>query len=430
MIPERDQKTLRVDPHPGIFYGWYIAFLAFLANFMSVGTGFYIFNAFMEPLSTARGWSRTDINIALVIGMFFGIFSQLIYGTLVMRVGPRILMFLGPFIAGTAFIFLFRAEELWVFYIWCAILFLGNAAYGGIVANTVVSNWFEEKRGRALGLATSGVSLSGAVLPFIAMMIIMKTGLSQAAIQIGLIISLLGPAAWLVVRNWPEDYGLAPDGLRSLPGKDRPSAHPDDKNKEADTFVWTLGKLVRTGTFWKLGVSYGLSMIGIVGVMTQLKPRFVDEGFGDMTGMALMAATALVGALGKFFWGVLCDRYESRRIVSFLFAMNAVGLAFSLIHGQMIALTLFIILFGFAMGGVMSTYPIIIADLFGRKSFPFVTKFVSLFFLLQLSGYVISGQSFDNTGSYDMAYKIYTFLFLVSALLVYSLKRPQSRLNS
>ena len=91
------------------FYGWYIAIYAFFANFMSVGSGFYIFNAFMEPLCEARGWTRTDVNIALVIGMFFGIFSQLLYGTLVVRYGARILMFIGPFISGIAFTFVFRS---------------------------------------------------------------------------------------------------------------------------------------------------------------------------------------------------------------------------------------------------------------------------------------------------------------------------------
>lgn len=396
-----------------------------MANFLSVGTGFYIFNAFMEPLQKARGWSRTDINIALVIGMFFGILSQFIYGTLVTRLGPRILMFLGPFLSGTAFICLFRTENLAIFYLWCMILFMGNAAYGGIVSNTAVSNWFEEKRGKALGFATAGVSLSGAVLPFIAMIIILHSGLSQAAVQIGLTISLFGPFAWMVIRNWPEEYGLLPDGgshtyhqEQSISGDDHrttePTPEPPLRFKE----------LLKIDAFWKIGVSFGLGMTGIVGVMTQLKPRFVDEGFGDLKGMGLMAATALIGAFGKYFWGALCDRYDSRRVVSALFLLNAIGLTFSLIHGKLLALILFILIFGFAMGGIMSTYPIIVADLFGRKKFPFVMKFISFFFLMQVTGYVISGQSFDHTGSYDLAYKLYILLFLAAFMLLISVKRP------
>jgi MFS transporter, OFA family, oxalate/formate antiporter len=54
--------------NPPIDYGWYIVLVAFLANFTSVGTTFYIFNAFMEPLCRAHGWTRTDINAAIVLG--------------------------------------------------------------------------------------------------------------------------------------------------------------------------------------------------------------------------------------------------------------------------------------------------------------------------------------------------------------------------
>ncbi|MBW2182223.1 MAG: hypothetical protein JRG81_17930, partial [Deltaproteobacteria bacterium] len=64
----------------GVFYGWFIVAIAFIANFISVGTGFYVFNAFMEPLCEIRGWTRTDVNLALTIGMTFMLLGQIIFG--------------------------------------------------------------------------------------------------------------------------------------------------------------------------------------------------------------------------------------------------------------------------------------------------------------------------------------------------------------
>ena len=64
--------------------------VAFTANFMSVGTGFYIFNAFMQPLCVERGWTRTDISTALMIGGLIGIFGQLISGIVSQRLLPAI----------------------------------------------------------------------------------------------------------------------------------------------------------------------------------------------------------------------------------------------------------------------------------------------------------------------------------------------------
>jgi len=196
-----------------IFYGWYIVGVAFFAHFMAVGTGFYAINAFMEPLCELRGWTRTDVNMALVMGTFCGLIGQLLYGTLVMKIGVRVLMVFGALLAGVSFMFLITSESLFRFYILYMLLYLGNGAYGGIVANTAVNNWFVLKRGKAMGIATAGISVSGAFIPLFAMILIAKTSLPFTAICIGSMIILIAPFAWLFVKNWPEDYGMAPDGF-------------------------------------------------------------------------------------------------------------------------------------------------------------------------------------------------------------------------
>lgn len=422
----------------GLFYGWVIVTIAFWANFLSVGTGFYAFNAFMEPLCEIRGWTRTDVNLALTIGMAFMLLGQIIFGTLVMRVGVRRLMIFGSTLAGVSFILLFRTQELFYFYIFSGCLTLGNGAYGGIVAGTVVNNWFIKKRGQAMGFASAGISLSGAVLPFIAMILILQSGMAGASLWIGITIICFGPLAWLLVRDWPEDYGMAPDGAdlgNDIEISARDTAYDLKKDKASlkrklgfsdsgELTVWRLSKLLKTGAFWKIGFAFPLVLAGVSSVMSQLKPRFSDIGFDDMTAMKMMAATAFLGAVGKYVWGMLCDRYSSKKVVVVLFGANCVGLSLALIHGSTAAVIIFIVLFGFAMGGLMSTYPIIIADMFGRISFPAVGRFISVFFVFELIGFIIAGQSFDRTGSYDTAYIIYILLDVIAFLLILSLKRP------
>jgi MFS transporter, OFA family, oxalate/formate antiporter len=426
--PSRDSR---------IFYGWYIVAIAFVANFMSLGTSFYIVNAFMEPVCRGRGWTRTDINIALSLGTIFGILSQLLYGTLVIRIGPRILMLLGSLFAGISFILLGQAKELWHFSLFYIFLFCCNGAYGGIVANTAVSNWFVRKKGKAMGLAATGQSLSGVILPFTAMMIISRSRLESAFFWIGLAIMSVGPLAWLVVRDWPESHGLVPDGIRttdaqrsSLKGlRDPRGSRCNGSSNSANLCVgqispWTLSVLLRTPTFWKLGMAYGLAIMGVVGVMSQLKPRFTDIGFSDLAAMGMMSATAFAGTIGKYIWGRLCDHLDPIRVVTALLILNGLSLALVFFPRSPIALILFIVLFGFAMGGVWSTYPVVVAELFGRKSFASVSRFVTVFFLLEVAGYLIAGRSFDRTGSYDSAYTLFIALYFVSAFLLSSARRP------
>ena len=410
-----------------VFYGWYIVGIAVLANFMSVGTNFYIFNAVMEPLCEAHGWTRGEVNFSLVIGTFTGFFASVMYGTLVMKTGPRPIMTVGGVVAGISFIALGRAETLPTFYALYISLFLGNAALGGIVANTAVNNWFVRKRGTAMGVATAGVSFSGAVVPLAALFILQATDLRSAFTYIGIALAFTGPVAYLLVRNRPEDYGIGPDGDPievAVPRNPDPGLPLPDMPPREEECVWGPGQAVKTGAFWKTGIAFGLVMMGVVGVMSQLKPRFSDVGFDDITAMYMMAATAFLGAMGKYFWGMFCDRFDPRRVAAVLMALNAVGLGLALIQGSLLALILFIVVFGFAMGGVMSTFPINVAYLFGRKSFASVLRFMSLFLVLQLVGYIIAGKSYDLTGSYNWAYFIYIFLDIAGALLIYSVRRP------
>ncbi len=410
------------------FYGWCVVGMAFVANFMSVGTNFYIFNAFMEPLCAHRGWTRTDINLALMIGTFIGFFAQLLYGTLVMRTGPRVLMTVGALLAGAAFMLLGRAQELVTFYAFYVLLFLGNGALGGIVANTAVSNWFVKKRGKAMGTATAGVSLSGAIIPFIALMILQKAGLSMSFMYIGMALLFASPIAWITIRNTPEEHGMLPDGDAALTDqgpKPRSQETAKPGKKDFTDYFWKPRRLVRTGAFWKTGMGFAFVMMGVVGVMSQLKPRFADIGFSDRTAMAMMCATALLGAMGKYVWGYFCDKVDPRRVVAALIVGNAIGLGLALIKGSTLSMGLFIIVFGFSMGGVMSTFPIIVAHFFGRESFAPVLRFVALFLMFQLMGYLIAGRSYDITGSYDSAYMIYILLDLVAAALIISIKTPE-----
>ena len=141
--------------------------------------------------------------------------------------------------------------------------------------------------------------------------------------------------------------------------------------------------------------------------------------------MRLMASTTFIGALGKYFWGVICDYFDTQYVATLIAVLNGFGLVFTFIHGSLPALFLFIVLFGFTMGGIMSTYPIIIANIFGREAFPFVIRFASLFLILQIAGYFIAGQSFDRTGSYNLAYTMFLVFDLAAAVLIWSISKSK-----
>ncbi len=413
-------KGLSKDRAMGkIFYGWKVASVAFLANFMAVGTGFYAINAFLEPICSLRGWSRTSVNIAPMLGTLFGFLCQLLYGTLLDRIGPRLLMSLGSLVAGASFICLGLADRLLSFYLFYVILYIGNGAYAGIVSNTAVNNWFVAERGKALGFATSGMSLSGVVFPFLLMILLVRWDLKTAFLLGGLSVLTIAPLSWRVVRNWPEEMGLLPDGIEAT---DETRLRMERPKAPANKRDWAFTKaLLASPTFWNLGLGYALMMTGAVGVMSQLKPRFVELGLKDMDAMGLMALGALMGAIGKYLWGFLCDKARPDKVVTALAIMNGVGLGLGITWKGIPGLLLFTIIFGISMGGIMSTFPVITAHVYGRENFPHVIRFLYFVLILELVGYIIAGQSYDRTGSYTLAYIIYLFMDIIAAILLKSI---------
>jgi OFA family oxalate/formate antiporter-like MFS transporter len=412
----------------GIYYGWYIVLAAFIGNFLGSGTTFYIFNAFIEPLIKLRGWTRTEINIAPMIGYAVNLLGVLMYGTLVIRFGPRRLMIFGSLVSAASFFLLGFASNLFLFYMLFILLFFGIGGMSGIVTATAVNNWFVLKVGSALGIATVGISLSGVVMPPIAQMILEEAGIIYAFFWIGVAISLVAPLSWLIVKTKPEDMGLLPDGVRhadgavydDLPFRDGPDAQAQDTRPSH----WTFSMVIRNQAFWKIGLAYGFSLTAILGVMFQLKPRFSDVGFDSGTAMKLMAATAMAGAAGKYFWAYMCDRFTAKKVIAVLMFFNAAGLVFILIPGSVAAVALFIIVYGFSMGGVVSTQHVLVADFFGREAFSSFARYSGIIVGIDSVGYLIMGRSYDLTGSYDMAYIAFIILNLIAALLIVSLRKP------
>lgn len=408
-----------------LYYGWYIVGVAFWANFMSTGTSFYVFNAFLLPLCEVRGWTRAELNGAPMLGFICGLLAQFSYGSLLERIGPRLLMTLGPLVSCAAFVLLGRAESLWLFYLCYVVLQIGNSAMSGIVGNTAVSNWFEARRGRAIGIATMGISVSGVALPYLALRLIANEGIPAAALYIGLSILVVAPLAWVLIRTAPEDCGLALEGGPACDGPPYLPMSGPQPDVPPGPDLDARAVLARPD-FWKLGLAYALGLMGAMGVMFQIAPRFQDLGFSGPRAMALTAVMALLGTIGKLAWGLFCDWWRPFRVVCVLFAAKALGMALGLITGSWLATALFVLIFGFAMGGVMSTYPVLTAHIFGREGFTRVYRMLVLFLALQGFGYLVMGQSYARTGSYDLAYACFLCLDLVAAGLILSLGKEHS----
>ncbi|MGH7805499.1 MAG: MFS transporter, partial [Candidatus Binatia bacterium] len=146
------------------FYGWRIVAVSFITHFLTVGTVFYSFGVFFHPLAEEFRWTRAEVSWGFSLAAIVGAVYGPILGRLVDRWGPRPIQLFGVVMLAVGFAVFSRIHSLAQFYLCMGLLVaLGASALGPVSSNTAVARWFVRRRGRALGIATAGISMGGVV---------------------------------------------------------------------------------------------------------------------------------------------------------------------------------------------------------------------------------------------------------------------------
>ena len=91
---------------------------------------------------------------------------------------------------------------------------------------------------------------------------------------------------------------LHPDGRRHEPYQPKKRQHQDT----------SFNAMLHTPQAYCMGLAFGLALMVGSSVMSQMKPSFADLGLAPYPAMLLACTAALFAALGKYFWGWICDR--------------------------------------------------------------------------------------------------------------------------
>jgi MFS family permease len=200
----------------GAYYGWRIVAVAFLTQCLTVGCVFYSFGVFFTPLIAEFGWTRAQLSWGFSSVSLCGAIAAPLIGRLVDRYGPRPLQIVGAIVLGGALMLLSGVQSLGQYYAVMALpLSLGAAALGPIPSNTAVAGWFLRRRGRALGIATAGISMGGVVFVPLSQVLIATLGWRHALVALGAVVMILGvPPVALVMRKAPAT--LPPSSRASM----------------------------------------------------------------------------------------------------------------------------------------------------------------------------------------------------------------------
>ena len=427
-MPETQQQ-----PKNG-FYGWINLVLLFIVYGSIYGFVFYGFTVVFPEMIKATGWSRGSASVAHTMrGFSLGVLAPLV-AIAIAKFGAKRTMIAGVIIGVVAMGLLGTAtSQLWQWIVlWGFIMPLSFSFGGAIPIQTVLTYWFNIKRGLTLGLVLASGPLAGFVAAPLFTYIMLKTGRWETGWLTAGGFCVLALIVTFFLKNKPEDIGQFPDGI----DPDMKADTDDDiKPKAAKTYrtndAWLFKEAIKKPAVYLLAFCMVSQASAIYLLTTHGVLHFTDMGFDSMKAASVIGNMILFSGLARFPVGYLGDRIEPSRIV----AIALVGMGVSLIGlwkapESLVTLLALASVYGFCFGAMVPMFPMIIGNYFGPASFASVTGFLTpIGVLFGAPVPMVAGIIYDKTQNYDFAFVYTIVLTMAAAVCAFALKPPEKTGN-
>lgn len=378
---------------------------------VGLGTGAviyqYLSSLFITSLEAEYHWSRGQV-VTLGALALVGAFSAPFMGGVADRYGIRPVAIVSIILVALAYIGLaLTSGALWQ--VVPLMILLGLAAPGtaGIVYSRAITSWFDVHRGLALGLMTSGISISVLLLNAPMAWLITTHGFRAGYLALAAIALIIGlPMVWRGLHLNPDEAAQTLPAVADA--TDHAPAHPHVP----------MSHILTMPRFWLLAVTMLLFNMPSAGILTQLAPLLEGRGMTLAEGGALFTLFSLSVLAGRLAVGWMFDRYSAPHIAAIVTFAAAFGILSFLDTAPAITMIPGVIAIGLVQGSESDVVAYFIGRLFPAAAF---SSAYGLTMTGTMTGTAIGvigfGRLYDFYGDYDVPLMIGSgLLLLVSAL--------------
>ena len=378
----------------------------------------YAYSVFRNPIqelfSTSTfesGLPYMTFQVVLAILMFFG-------GRLIVTIGPAKVGVIGGLLVGGGWILSGLVARV-IPSIWTLVAMYGvlggagvGLAYGGPLA--IATRWFPERKGLAVGLTITGFGASPFVTANLAQPLIAEKGPLTAFLTMGIAFLVIMVVLSSLLRLPQADWQPAVDARTTRVGQ---ATH------EIDTAT-----MVRTSTFRGLFAVYVIGCVSglmAIGISSPVATDVIK--LNAATAATLVGVFAIVNGAGRPVFGALTDRITPRWTA--VLSMGIIlGASLLMLGASAETVPLYIVCFSALWachGAWLTLAPTATAYFFGPKHYP--RNYGVVFFAYGVGAIianVVSGNSKDLFGSYDVAFAIVAGLAVLGAVVSIRLLKP------
>jgi sugar phosphate permease len=358
---------------------------------------------FYPEIRQSFNWTHAQVSEPASYYFIFIACIVPLVGFLLVRFSPKVLMAFGFSVAFLATIALTKMTDFNQYF---GIYFLLSVAiaFSGLMPSMVLlTNWFEEKRGLAVGIFLLGSSIGGIVFPEFAKYL-MKTGNDwrYALTGVATLAAFLSFVPLFFIKNKPnksvETSTKTPPSVSNALSVLQAAKSP---------VFWLI--LLITAAFWFCGFA----------VLSHLQLYLTDLKFDFNKAVLIRDLFFIFSIIGKVSFGYFSDKFDKRNILILGTICLIVGIAFlRLIPYNPYYAYAYAVIYGFGYSGAFTMIQLTVADYYKGATFSKVLGFVSAFDSIGgFLGVRLLGIYRTADGNYDFGF-VLLFSVCASALVM------------
>ena len=397
-------------------YRWIILAVCFFTitftNGLTLG-GLVVFDReLLNYLSEVTGGEilRQELKLKDAITLWSTAVFAFIAGIIIDRVGVRSLMVSGMFLLSATFYFYAKSDSLADMYI--IHIFQGIVlSVSGMVINVVlISKWFNDNRGLAIGVLLAGTSVGNGIFPQINtyLLTISDGDWRQVMMWLALIPLAYAPILFALIKEKPEDVETKQDN----------EAKNDFKASSIEG-GFTLQQTLMSSNFWFLSVMAFCTFYSILAMIGHVFLMLDGEGYSPQISATGVSIIFIGGFIGKVISGKLAEMIGRKIVLVGGVAMMLAGsllIVSSIFYKNPLLIWIGLTLYGTGWGGLYTLIQLLVADLFGLIAIGKIMGVINIIDTIGGGlGPIITAVIYDSTQNYLMPFLV------ISALLVIAL---------
>ena len=410
---------------PRVHRGWWVLLIAFSTIYFSSPGQSHSIGVFRAEMINSIGILDTDYMLAYMFATIFSGLAIPMVGPYVDKYGARIFLSMTSVCLALTCVFMSQVEHITSLYIGLSLLRIFGQGLMCLLGAWLVGEWFEQRRGFAMGIIGIGGALSVATVPLGNAWLIEANGWQDTWLTHAwvLAIAFIVPPL-LLVRNRPESEGLFPDCRFT------PIENDADEQTEYSPHItrdnWERSEAIRNSTFWKLVLCWASTSLVGTGIVIYQKKIFQDVGVPDNQPYYILALQACVAIGTCLTAGHLTTRVQARYLMATAMFLLSTSMLILLTMTEPWLAIVVAILLG-TQGGIIRTVGSVVwVNYYGRKNQGAISgAALSLAVIGSALGPLPLALSSDFLGSTTPALVSFFLLPLVAGLLVLTARPPK-----